>query len=306
MTLQAVLRFYLEGREWTERYYLDPPANDLKVILDRLIDARMDIAARPLMLWQGSIKDLVNPGFPEVYEYNRTHRFRKANIIPIPMPEVWSEIPEHVVVMGWETLAGTRRPLWLGGIPTQHMQSRRDNYYQNLDGSFVDRLHKFRDALRGDNLNLQIRELTPLDFRPSADVKAIDLSGNGLYRIETVQDFPAVAKMKVRIHGSRGNNISRLRGIRRVTKVIDGRTFVIDRGPLPELGEVRYTGGAKVLGINHWFSKAFWRPVRGGFEEAVFLPDIRRVSRRSYPYGVVSKLRGGRSTARRGRKRKSP
>lgn len=305
MTLAAKLEFSLDKRSWNEMYYLDPPSPDpLSVVLDRLVDARMDIAARPLVLTRGVIWDVGTPGVKLKFDYHRQHSYFFWTIpLPVRDPEIRADIPEHVVMMKFRTALGADRTLHLGGIPIQALVEPNVDQLSRtqLDSNYKERLDVFRNKLLAPPLNLQIREFIPADELPRIAVDAVSQADSGLYLLTVRNAFPAVPGMQIRFMGCRGNNLSRLRGLRRIKRVINATSFEVDRGPLPEKGPVRYEGGATVVGVGYQYGKALWVPLEDGAINEVRNFLFQRVVNRS-PYGIGVRQRGGWMAERRGRR----
>lgn len=305
MVMAAKLFFILDRSAWSESYYLDPPAgDDLGTVLDRLVDARMDIAARPLVLTEGFIWDVDTPRVKVKFTYRRQHRYHFFTIpIPVRDPEIKAEIPGHVVMMKFQTSSGADRVLHLGGIPVQALTN--PNVVQAsrrlLEMTFVDRLDLFRDKLLAPPLNLQIREFLPAEELPRVAVDAVSQADSGLYLLTVRNAFPAVPGMQIRFLGCRGNNLSRLRGLRRIRRVINATSFEVDRGPLPEKGPVRYEGGALVVGVGYRYGKGFFRPLHGAFHQEGLTIFLERPVYH-FPYDVGCRQRGGWKPKRRGRR----
>lgn len=304
MVLAAKLEFTLDRCSWSENYYLSPPEEDsLGIVLDRLVNTRMDIAARPTTLTRGSIWDVASPGVKVKFDYHYQHRYRFFTFsVPVRDPEIFAEIPEHVVMMKFQTALGSDRTLHLGGIPVQALTN--PNVAQSsrrlLEETFKARLDTFRDKLLALPLNLQIREFIPEGDLPHVAVDVVSQADSGLYRLTVRQAFPAVPGMQIRFLGCRGNNLSRLRGLRRIRRVINATTFEVDRGPLPEKGPVRYEGGAFVVGVGYQYGKGLWVPLSGAFHQGGFNIFFARPVTQ-FPYDVGVRQRGGWKPKRRGR-----
>lgn len=311
MTVQADITFSLDGTGWSERYYLNPESDDLTEVARRLVTARQGILAAPAVLQQIRIFDLDRPLFPTVIRYDFVGDFTMAGFHrPLSDDRIPATYAPLCALMCFRTEKGGRRTFHLNGLPSFELKNGDVVRPFFIHFQLVQRLRALRDALGPTRLNLQIQELLSDADAPSSPIDGIDTSGTGLYRIHTRTDFPAADNPQVRVMGSRGNNLGRSRGIRRVTQVEGPRTVVIDRGPLPERGPIRYTGGAVLRAAVYTWSPAVWEPFGAMSLKRVpntGLIPLPRQLRQTDPlrgeFGIGCRVRGDGQPQKRGRRR---
>lgn len=304
MTLKADLYFRLDGRRWSERYYLQPVNPDLQKTLRLLVDTRIKLSAAPCVLDRGKICDIDEPrkGLNVRFKLSAAYGFHGGppTFLNVNVP---ATIAEYSVGIGWAAGNGPKRILWISGIPAQQEIGKNSQKRSRLGISYIPVLKTFREALMAGDLNLQIRHLIQ-EAEPDAKViKSIGTNADGLYLIETFANHARELGDRVRVLGSRGNNMSRARGLRIVVDVPSPKQVVINRGPLPEKGVLSYTGGAALHGVGYTYSKAFWTPV----DDDAFTKDVLfNTVTQTFPfeYFVTSKLRGAGSSPRKGRERR--
>lgn len=308
MTLQADLHFTLDERGWSERYYLDPSEPDLLPTLDRLVKIRLPLLAHPASLTRGRIADLAAPKLARRFAYNRVGKYVKGQfILGLDKTQEFYAAPADTAIgIGWAGASGGNRMLWIGGFPDQGKLNPGNPERVIMAPDFRFRLDAFRDALQAPDLNLQIRSLKA-SASLETPVERIAVSEQGLYLITTSDNHGLEPGQTVRLIGSRGSNLTRMRGLRKVIETPSVKTLVIDRGPLPEKGPVVYTGGCKVATTGYTFEKAEWRETDAFslvFVQTLKLAPVvtRKVHHYFYfHYTVASKLRGSGQPPRRGR-----
>lgn len=302
MLRQIDLRFKLDDRYWSERYYFDATQAQPGDTMDTLVLARMELMAQPTVLLSGVAVNVGDRSSRVEVVYNRDHVFQGVQtVLPLAGNKFRANYPDESVGIAWKTARGPRRMLWLAGIPHQFWVAADMRHRVLMEFLFIRRVQTFTDALRSEPLNLQIRQRKQPPDVPSAVVATVGVAADGLYQLATSTDHGIAAGTQVAFLGTRGNNLGRLRGERRVRRVPDGRTLVLDRGPLPEKGAVRYTGGATVEGIAWEFAPAIWRPL---VFNAQFSPPILFIPGKLIiaPFVIRSRRRGGAPPAHRGRR----
>lgn len=311
MTVQADITFSLDGCGWGERYYLSPDSEDLYAVAGLLANARVKLLAAPAVLKEIRIFDLDRPLLPTVRQFYFGGAFQALNPSPplgdfrYPAGFSWD-----CFLMCFRTEKGGRRTLWLNGVPSDALKNGELIHNFIFVYEMVKQLRRFRDALLSPKLRLQIEELLPDADAPSSAIDAIDVAASGLYRIHTRADFPADDNPQVRVMGSRGTNLGRARGIRRIVQAEGPRTVVIDRGPLPEGGPIRYGGGAVLRAAVYTWSPALFVPYGPMRLDPVpntgitFIPPQLRITNPlKGEFGIGVRPRGGVQPRRRGRKR---
>lgn len=313
MTFQADLSFKLDDRAWSERYYLAPLDPYSRDTLADLVEARMQLLAAPAVLLKGRILDLDGPRLPIERWIGRRGHFLAIRHAFLPADnEQEANHPDLSAQVGWHTAAGARRMMFVGGIPLFKVATQPGRRAQQMPVRLVERLLEFKDALQGPRLKLQLSELIPEAEAAHADVERIDTTALGLYRLHLAGDFPAAGNLRVRVLGSRGRNLGALRRERRITAIEGARTVVLDTGPAPGRGPLRYTGGATLVATGRRFSDAIWHPIYDAPTQKARLETVPIISiviaTKPYEVGaftVASRLRGWQKPARRGRRRAS-
>lgn len=307
MVRQIDLLFELDDYRWKERYYLDVSGEPFRATLDRLVRARADLLARPTKLLEGEVCEAEDTAYRERHVLNVSHRYINfPELAPlIRDPERRAGVPSHVITAKFVTNSGGERMLHLGGGPIQGNinEGWQPNDRITVAEMFVQRMRVFVNRLTGALLDFQIKELLPASEVPSARIAAITTHDSGLYKIRTAAPFAATHGMQVRVLGSRGKNLTRARGLRRVQHILAPDEFTINRGPLPEKGRIEYHGGAVVAGVEYRFSKAIWVEQVGALHEVQAIPFFLRRSTRQ-PFNATSRLRGNGYPDKRGRKRR--
>lgn len=306
MLRQVDLSLTLDDSYWSERYYFDAAHATPEGTMDDLVEERAKLAAEPTRLLQGRAQDIGDPTSVVVKEYKWNLAFKVATQhFPFRVPPHPADIAGVVATIGWRAGGRGRRMMHLGGVPNQALFPGRTLRRSPIHPDFIKLLDVFRDALTSGHFKLQLRVLQQPPDVAYAAVEAIDVDPLGLYRLQT-DGFPTLPGEHVIVNGSRGQNLGRLRGTRRVTTVYDGNTFALDRGPLPESGPIRYTGGATVTAVGYEFLPARWHPQERGFllGRALFglVGPWRRVT---HGYGITTMRRHGQPAERRGRRRNS-
>lgn len=302
MTLRCDLTWRLDSRGWTETYYLDPPSEPLLDTMDRLVTERMKISTVPAMLRKGRIVNLAAPKFPAKKVYNLTHNWKLFYGFPgITSPIVPADIAEHSIGIGFRADPGSHRVLWISGIPVQEKIVSLKGQRQILDPNYKKELDTFRNALVSDNLNLQLRVMPQDAIDNAKKVASVGVAADGRYLITTVEAHGLEGGKQVRILGSRGNNLTRARGLRKIVGVPSATSFVIDRGPLPEEGQILYTGGAVAAAVGFTYAKAEYYDLdQGQYTKKLTFGLVKETFK--WGYLVASKLRGSGHPPRRGRR----
>lgn len=303
MTMQVDLFVELDEAAWYERYYLDPARGDVGDAIRLLSRERVKLMAFPARIVRGEGREVTDPLHRVVDETTYPGALlwgKRADLIP----RKWAPaaIPELAVMVAWECETA-RRTMFLAGMPEQYaFGSWTPGFRFLIHTDYLDLLKAFVAALEAETLALQIRHLVDPPA-VSIPVRAISTDSTGRYLLTLAQDCPIADGDLAMLHGSRGSNLTRARGLRRIVGRQDSRTVILNRGPAPEKGPVRYTGGADLRSAVWTFSQAAWLPLAGPvyFRQVQLIPP--KLIYYNAPFRVVSRLRGGRQPRRRGRKR---
>lgn len=307
MLRKLQLWFKLDEEFWSELYYFDSAHDTPSDMLSAFVQARQIISASPTRLLSGVAEDIDRPVSRVEVVYDQELVYYQVRALPIKLKNTAQAQPPDVAYgMAFRTAAGARRVVWIGGLPMPAWQftsvDNRDRYL--TDVVLWDRMNSLRDFFLSAPWKLQIRERLAPPAVSSAKVVSIGTGAAGLYLIGTDQAHGFSPNDDVTITGGRGQNLTRMRGIRRVKAVPSPTTFLINRGPLPERGMIRYTGGATATEVAYGFSPAVWVP-KVQYAYTTNPVPILTGTPRFWPYFIRSRLRGGNTSARRGRKRAS-
>lgn len=302
--LQADLHFDLDRRRWSERYYLDQADEKKEETLHRLIGIRKTLMAAPTLLTHGTVQVVGLKGSKIRRRVGATNIFNGQTVVGLfaITPRFWAAQADQSIGVTWECEAGAKRVIWLSGHPDQGEMNGIQKQRILLAGKFVEKLEAFVTELQSTKLNLQIRLLARELQAAAPAVDLVTKDASGMYLITTRAEHGLRPGSKVRLLGSRGENLTRARGLRSVVRVPSANQVVIDRGPAPERGDVRYTGGARLAGVGYEFQKAVWTQALGsGLQRTPVPPYYYAILNTQYL--LSSKLRGSGTPPRRGRER---
>lgn len=308
--MRAVLTFRCGSTGWREEYFLDPDTPALRATGRRLAQARSLVSSVPTILQSYHIANVDDPRHP-VSENVNLHCVWQIRTSPYFIVVPFSVVDYDVAFkMYFRTPGGASRVVTICGVPQLPRQTFTYPGFTDWLPMYLKDVDKFRDALLSPLLRLAIREEVPANDDTAAYVESIDVDPLGRYRLHLAGDLPLPRNARVRCNGATGNNLGRLRGLRRVKVQPDARTLVLDKGPIPDRGPLLYLGNDMLVrSITYQYGAAFWVPSGEQTVEiydypAAFVKILRNTLSTLVRYHLGSRHRGGLRGRRRGRKPK--
>ena len=282
MTVKATFLFRDGSTGWTETFYFAQDFSQLQTsTLTNIAEKRSFLMGRAAMITGVRASDPLDPKRTRILKLNVNGAYEV-----VQSPDTRAEQPHVAALVKLITQRGSRRFLTLPGVPDEAILRTDNNADSAITLNYSNRIAAFVAYMLGGDVGLRIRERNKLTVYEPKLIKAITVDDQGRYKLEMFDDLVVTGADKVAVTKVKGNNLQQCKGIRRVINPVPAsKTFVIDRGPFSDLGDVIYNGGGYAARVGYDFVAAFRADE----------PVILSTRKRGRPFGS----RRGRRSARR-------
>lgn len=264
MAVGITLHLSGDSEGWTETYYLADDFVTQERAMRNLVALRTPILASPAYLDYAVFWDTDTPKLRQRVSIDHYEPYRSF-WSPVPLPNQYVQADQMDAVVQLKVRGNyTTRRLWIAGIPQQIslLGDKQRPHYRLLTPRWLlvekyrQAIRDFRDALLGGEVTLLVRERErppDIDFY---DLAGISLTDDGRYLLTTQAPHGFAAGQQVQVRTGLGNNLQRIRLVRRVCLPITATTFGLDRGPRSGGGPVDFTPPGTVEAVEWDYVRA--------------------------------------------------
>jgi hypothetical protein len=250
--------------EWSETYYVSTAPRNLIGVASLVYLPRLELLAKPARLDRATCWDVATPRLNARFQVKQDndYLFNPGGFAALSNLILAGD-PDAALVIRWQTAEGTTRLMPLSGIPDQFLAEHdsqglgvRTVQPVLLSERYRVRVRRFAQILQGPDMALMLRVRQRPPAVSSAVVVGIDVDPSGRFRLTTAGPHAFRPGQRLQYDGPRGGNITRLRGVRRVTLPVTPTTLCVDRGPDQSQGPVRYIAPGSVIGVGWTYAVA--------------------------------------------------
>jgi len=244
MSIKLTGLFESDFAGWSEtQFYVNAQTETYKSLADDFVKNRLEVLGTYAWLNVVRVSDTDKPSFVSVFKYGNKGLAKLSD--DKAAKDAWADSPYLSALLPFRSTVTNRKLyLTLSGVP-DNWASRTVGDTFTLSAYGNKKFRAYMSWLTRGDYKVQFRERKKDANDKGIDIGDIEEDESGYYKITVLNTDGLDPTKKVVFNKLKGDNLSRLRGIRRIVDVPTPLHFLVDRGPYADPPPISYKGGGK-------------------------------------------------------------